>query len=442
MAGSDYRDGFPDPRPEDVRAAHRAAVGAQVGALSSGAQREAFVRRVDERRLERRRGRRDLEPVEVLDDGAGRTLVRPGDLLAGATAADDERAVRLLADEGFTVEPVAELGGRVLRCRRDGVPPARLEGLAGELRALGHLASVDHVVPLAPVVKGLSGPEPSPVGVPRPTASARAGAGVRVAVVDTGITPERRADGWLDAVPREGEVDPLDDLPEPNGLLDLAAGHGTFVAGVVAQVAPGAELRAYRAVDSDGIGSDLEIALALVRALRDGADVVNLSFGVQTPGDVPPVALQAAVDILAEEHPEALVVAAAGNDGSDRPSWPAAFREVVAVGALDVDLAPAPWSNRGHWVDCSAVGEGVLSTYVPGVEDPEFDPAPDTYPADAWAVWTGTSFAAPQVAGLVARVAAERGTGVQEAWRTVQRAAVRVPGAGRVVPVLQGTTRG
>jgi hypothetical protein len=439
VAGNDYRDAHPDPRSDEVRAAHRRAVGRQAGALVSGGEREAFVRRVDERRLERRRGRDDLEPVDVLEDDRGRTLVRPGDLLAGASAAEDPAAAGLLAREGFDVAPVEELGGRILRCRQDGLSPERLDAAAAELRALGHLASVDHVVPLAPVVKGLSGPEPSPVGVRAPRGGPLPGRGVRVAVVDTGITPERRGDGWLDDVAREGEVDPLDDLPEPNGYLDFAAGHGTFVAGIVAQVAPGADLRAYRAVDSDGVGSELEIALALVRAVRDGADVVNLSFGVQTRDDVPPVALQAAVDIVAEEHPDVLVVAAAGNDGSVRPSWPAAFREVVSVGALGDDLARAPWSNHGHWVDCSSVGEGVLSTYVPGVESSDFDPEPDAYPVDAWAVWTGTSFAAPQVAGLVARVAAEQGVSAREAWRVVQRAADRIPGAGRIVPVLHGT---
>jgi hypothetical protein len=50
-------------------------------------------------------------------------------------------------------------------------------------------------------------------------------------------------------------------------------------------------------------------------------------------------------------------------------------------------------------VTCSAVGEGIISTFVEGVEDPQF--GTDSYDQDAWALWSGTSFAAPQIAGLI-----------------------------------------
>ncbi|CAA9247138.1 MAG: hypothetical protein AVDCRST_MAG41-1754, partial [uncultured Corynebacteriales bacterium] len=63
------------------------------------------------------------------------------------------------------------------------------------------------------------------------------------------------------------------------------------------------------------------------------------------------------------------VVAAAGNYGTDKPVWPAAARGVVAVGALTQSMLPAPWSSHGHWVDCSVIGDGVLSVYVEGQED-------------------------------------------------------------------------
>jgi hypothetical protein len=74
----------------------------------------------------------------------------------------------------------------------------------------------------------------------------------------------------------------------------------------------------------------------------------------------------------------------------------------VAVGALTQGMLPAPWSSRGHWVDCSVIGDGVLSVYVEGIEDPFFDTAADCFGKDSWALHFGTSFAAPQVTAAAA----------------------------------------
>jgi thermitase len=110
-----------------------------------------------------------------------------------------------------------------------------------------------------------------------------------------------------------------------------------------------------------------------------------------------------ALQILAERHPNVLVVAAAGNSGHEEPSWPAAFPEVIAVASLTASLQPSTWSNRGPWVDCSTVGEGVVSTYVPGQESEEVDKEhADLFGPSSWAIGTGTSFAAPQIVGALA----------------------------------------
>ena len=98
---------------------------------------------------------------------------------------------------------------------------------------------------------------------------------------------------------------------------------------------------------------------------------------------------------------------------------------VVSVAALNAEhdgvYHGADWSTHGHWVTCSCVGSGVVSTFVPGDEDSDFtrlrpipdnqapgSQAPDHYPfpgtVDSWAVWSGTSFAAPQVAGAISRL--------------------------------------
>lgn len=255
-------------------------------------------------------------------------------------------------------------------------------------------------------------------------------------MLDTGVDARPRSDGWLNGVARADNVDPLDAIPARDGLLDPGAGHGTFAAGVVQQVAPSVAVRAHRVLDSDGIGSDVRVACAMLRAAEEGADVLNLSLGSHTVDDEPPIALQAALDLLAERHPDILVVAAAGNDGSDRPCWPAAFPDVVAVGGLTPSLGPAEWSNRGGWVTCSTVAEGIVSTYVEGrrAADP-----PAVFGADAWACWTGTSFGAPQVAAAVAGRCAVDGVRPRRALAALLADRPTEPEYGSVVEILAGT---
>jgi subtilisin family serine protease len=241
-------------------------------------------------------------------------------------------------------------------------------------------------------MKGGSTPIPVAAGPAfRGTAGDRRGPAV--AVLDTGIGEQPRSDGWLAGLVRPDNVDPLDAIPR-DGELDPGAGHGTFAAGIVQQVAPSADVRAHRVMDSAGIGSEVQVACAMLRAAAEGATVINLSLGTQSVDDAPPVALGAALELLAEHHPDVLVVAAAGNGGDRRPCWPAAFPDVVAVAGLTPDLTPAGWSDRGEWVTCSTVGEGVVSTYVEG-RHPGAGAAlstvsqPTVFGTDAWASWTG-----------------------------------------------------
>ncbi len=278
-------------------------------------------------------------------------------------------------------------------------------------------ASFNHVLPDGGIKGGQGTPQLLAPGKKPPAhkqVNATAGAGVTVAVIDTGIGEDVaiRTDDWLAGIPiKKGDnVDVLDEPGSPKGL-DAGAGHGTFVAGVVRQVAPAADVRIYRALDSDGVGSEEGIACAIVRAWRDGATIINLSLGQESYGDYPPVALAAALDLISDD---VIVVAAAGNLGgiapddpaATRPHWPAAFRRVVGVGGLDPKGKPATWSKRGSWVDASTVGEGIVSTFVPGTAEatPQNQtPPPPTFVApDPWATWLGTSFAAPQICGLVA----------------------------------------
>lgn len=437
-----------DPREEARSADDRARLCGQVAALDKG--RDLALRRHLFDLLETRRTTGSGLPRigRVIEPGGTDVVVAWGELLLRTVDASEPEAARLLDRFGLVPTPVDGLRGRVVRCVNAEIGPKRLSRLAQTLRNRGFAASVNHIAPLAPIGKGLGGPEPTTVrsdvrGVT--TVTGDPGDGVTVAVIDTGITHKPRTDGWLDQVQRTAHnEDPLDAIPQGgDGFLDYGAGHGTFAAGVVAQVAPGARLVVDRALDSDGIGSEVDVAVALVRAVEAGADVVNLSLGSQTLDDLPPVAIAVAIELVSElereKQREVMLVAAAGNYGDSRPCWPAAFRRVVSVAGLTSGLRPATWSSRGFWVDCSTVGEGVVSTYVEGTESPELDIQPDTYGTDPWAFWSGTSFAAPQVAGAIARLREAGRPSLRAALAELLAAGRPVPGYGQAIAIMRGT---
>ena len=275
-----------------------------------------------------------------------------------------------------------------------------------------------------------------------------------VAVLDTGIgahtwLPDAVVDRdvRLDGVPvglhdeRNPEVYP--DLYGPlDGELDDIAGHGTFIAGIVRQLAPDADLLAVRVADALGMVEEsnllrvVEDIGALVQRYRDGKDggrpidVVNLSLGYyhETPEDG--LYTKDLYDLLAVLRGlGTTVVVSAGNDATDRPTFPASLwpwpgadngltpddlAPHLSVGALNPDArTTALFSNVGPWVRTYAVGAAVLSTlpdFSGGLQatarNDRYDRrrltiGPEDY-RGGFAVWSGTSFAAPLVAGLVA----------------------------------------
>lgn len=453
--GDDYRALRPDDRVDErLRHSVRRQVDELRNNLTDPAVQRQLVRTVSSRYQERRR-----RTLTTLRGRGGRdVLLVGGEILVTDRTWSDRGAREYLLRRGLAEAPLGcdDLEHRLTRLVTTSDQDVQaLDDTVGELRARGFAASLTHVTPMSPVIKNLGGPalgESLGPFAAYPTFGDGPGEPVRVAVIDTGIDGHERGDGWLGSVARvpvddpsthgnEANVDLLDIQPH-DGLLDFAAGHGTFVAGVVAQVAPTAEIAVYRALRGGGAGSELEVACALVRAVKNGAQVVNLSLGGQTRFDQPSLALEAALDeigVLEKQNgEEVLVVAAAGNYGDSVPTWPAAFRRVVAVGALTADLRPTPWSSRGFWVDCSTVGEGVLSTFVEGTESYEFTAEPDTFGPDAFAHWSGTSFAAPQVAGAVARLARERSVPPRQAYAELVAGGRQVPGFGRALEILPG----
>ncbi|MFZ0161561.1 MAG: S8/S53 family peptidase [Kineosporiaceae bacterium] len=462
IADEDYE--YPTPAlDEDQDRSERAGVARQVGAIRGAVQASPPMLDL----IRERRGLRPdhTVPVPTRPQRPGAALCADGELVIAAPRGEgpvslSEQFLPVDAPtvNGADVSESDPFGHRLQIQRFAATRPeerttrtwqlAASAALETQLRADSrtHRVAPNHVMVLQPsVMKGDGSPEPTSRRLRYPVDLAEHLAGrepATVAIVDTGLAEEVRRDAWLTGLTRSADNrDALNVLP-PLDRIDLGAGHGTFVSGVIQQVCPTAQIRVYRALDTDGMGSETQVAAMMVQAVLDGADIVSLSLGTQTDDDRPPLAFRVALDEVFAINPDALVLAAAGNNGDDRPVWPAAFPSVVAVGAVTADLAPAEWSSHGFWVDCSCVGEGVVSTFVPGREIDEVGGT--EFGDDAWAMWTGTSFAVAQIAGALARLV----QGNRHLGWTPRHALSRLLGSrpwlldyGRVVRLLPGTPR-
>ena len=116
------------------------------------------------------------------------------------------------------------------------------------------------------------------------------------------------------------------------------------------QIDPEAQIRCYAALDSDGFATEFAVACAMIRAAKDGAQVINLSLGMQSVDNQPCLALEVALDVIeaiSEGSEAPVLVASAGSYGTRDPVWPAASRRVISVAGLTAALQPATWSSRG-----------------------------------------------------------------------------------------------
>jgi subtilisin family serine protease len=213
-------------------------------------------------------------------------------------------------------------------------------------------------------------------------ASPTGGAGVVVAVLDTGATFNHPAlvGHYL---PGYNAIQPwLPPAEVPDGLVNNAMGHGTMIAGLIAYLAPGAQILPVRVLNGDGIGTLANVIAGIQYATSHGAQVINMSFGTLQPS-------QALADAIAQaQSAGALVVASAGNDGANILQYPAACDQVLAVTSVNSDDTLSPFSNYGDAISLVAPGNGIRSTYWTG----------------GYASWSGTSFAAPFVAAEAALV--------------------------------------
>jgi len=240
------------------------------------------------------------------------------------------------------------------------------------------------------------------------------GGGATVAVVDTGVDSAHPD--------LAGQVLPgADFITGVEGPITDPNGHGTHVAGIIAAaagngegiagVAPGARILPIRVLGANGGGYLSDAANGIVYAADHGADVINLSISSTT-------SIDAMTNAIAYARSRGVVVvAAAGNmraNGSPA-SYPAADPGVIAVAATDSADRVASYSNAGDYVDVAAPGTAVLSTFPGGYRR-----------------LSGTSMAAPHVAGLAALVrAADRALGPDQVEQVIESSAADLGAPGR-----------
>ncbi len=226
------------------------------------------------------------------------------------------------------------------------------------------------------------------------------GSGITVAVIDTGISP---VPDLKDTTFVKG-YDFVNDRIE----ADDDAGHGTHVAGTIAQstnnnygvagIAYEASLMPLKVLGASGGGTVADIAEAIRFAADNGADVINMSLGGAGESQL----MEEAIDYAYRKG--VFLVAAAGNSNQNAASYPARYPHVVGVAALDSVGVKAPYSNFGAGVDISAPGGSEAGKILQETIDPETNSA-------VFAGYQGTSMAAPHVAGVAALVKA---SGIKE----------------------------
>ncbi len=228
------------------------------------------------------------------------------------------------------------------------------------------------------------------------------GYGVTVAVLDSGIDTSHPV--------LNGKVKGFFDVTGQGPAGDLV-GHGTAVASIIAGdlvegtsygtlegLAPGAELISVKVFDSKGNGSIGTLVAGLDVAAANGADIINYSGGGWGKLNGPE---ERAVNALASIN--ILTVAAAGNEGKGRVNTPGTAPGSICVGALNYCGELAKWSNRGspytdlQKPDVVAPGEAIVGA-ASGWMDGRWDGVRTSYD-----VFTGTSFAVPQVTAALAQ---------------------------------------
>ncbi len=249
---------------------------------------------------------------------------------------------------------------------------------------------------------------------------------VTVTVVDTGWWEGATAHSWLhDVEAEESQRQTFAGDPRLPALPEYG-GHGTFIAGVARCRAPRCKIEHQRFVVEGGAVRESDMVSRLERAIAATPEphVINLSAGGHTRNGLRLKSFRRLWNEQLKHLSDTVLIAAAGNDGTDDPFYPAAFTWAVGVGSLDRNGDISSFSNYAKSADIYVVGRNHVNAFPVGTyecrETP--DKGDQRIFTTGLARWSGTSFAAPLFAGLVA---AERNVdnsrSVREiAWDLVQ----------------------
>jgi hypothetical protein len=295
------------------------------------------------------------------------------------------------------------------------------------------IATPDHVLTAATVHPcSATEPElPDPMAGLKPAACQDGGGRrVRIYQADTGLVRgAAESFPWLRGV--NGDPDPR----EPNGTILSYGGHGTFVAGVLRCMAPEAQIYVADVFNIAGSARESDVAQRLHRAFRFGFEILHITASCHTRKNLPPHGLEAFLELL-RPCKGVVCVAEAGNNYSRRPAWPGAFSDVLAVGALaDGWDKRADFSNYGSWVDVYAPGENLINAIGSGTYTYQILPNTGEVTFAGLAEWSGTSFSAPIVTGMIAARMTRRGESAPEAAAALlaRARAQAIPGVGPVL---------
>ena len=237
---------------------------------------------------------------------------------------------------------------------------------------------------------------------------------------------------WLTGV--SGDDDPR---TAGDGTILPYDGHGTFVAGVIRSQAPEADIIVRNVFNIAGSQLESVFVPDLYAGFGYGADIFHLTVAAPTRCNFPLLAFEAWLEDL-RQHKGVVCVVAAGNNGDKvPPCWPAAFPEVISVGALGTDWrSRAYFSNFGGWVDVYAPGQNLVNAFATGPYICQVAPfAGEVRHFSGMAQWSGTSFSSPIVTGLIAARMARCGESAQEAAAALlaKARAQAIPGLGPVL---------
>jgi serine protease len=268
------------------------------------------------------------------------------------------------------------------------------------------------------------------------------GRGAVVAVLDSGVAYQRyKRYRRAPDLRRSTFIHPWDFI-QRDGHPNDVYGHGTHVAGTIAQttnnrigtagIAFNAKIMPLRVLDSRGEGDSAAIARAIRYAVRYHADVINLSL--EFPAEVRSAEIPDVVNALHLAHRRGLVVvAAAGNQTDITVAYPARVKSVIAVGATTVDGCQADYSNGGNDLDVAAPGGGADAPNTDSVWDaahcnPDSPGRPivqETFTRGVQKfglprIYEGTSMASPHVAAIAALLIATKRLGAHPTPKEVE----------------------